>query len=63
MTQSAHASEANATPRHEGLRERHATLEARLDALRLHPSADDMEIKSLKREKLRLKETMAGLRH
>ena len=64
MTQSAHASTATlASARQDGLRQRHAMLEAQLDKLRAHPSADDMEIKTLKREKLRLKEEMAGLRH
>ena len=51
------------TARTDGLKRRHETLEARLAELRSHPSADEMEIKSLKREKLRLKEEMNGLRH
>lgn len=49
-------------PRMNGLRQRHEMLEARIEALRATPSADDMEIKTLKREKLRLKEKMEGLR-
>lgn len=52
-----------ATPRRAGLERRHAMLETRLSELQNQPSSDDMEIKALKREKLRVKETMEGLRH
>ena len=60
MTHSATASPA--TPRQSGLRQRHEMLETRLAELRAHPSADDLEVKGLKLEKLRIKEAMAGLR-
>ena len=66
MTQSAHASTPAApTPpaRLDGLRQRHEMLEARLTELLSHPSADDVEIRSIKREKLRVKEAMEGVRH
>ena len=53
----------HASPRRAGLERRHAMLETRLSELQAHPSTDEMEIKALKREKLRLKETMEGLRH
>ena len=53
MNHSDLASTASA-PRLDGLRQRHAMIEARIEQLRAHPSADDMEIKTLKREKLRL---------
>ena len=59
MTQTPNA----ASPHRAGLERRHAMLEARLSELQAHPSTDDMEIKALKREKLRLKETMEGMRH
>ena len=53
----------HASPRQSGLERRHSALEARLSELQAHPSADEMEIKALKREKLRVKDTMEGLRH
>ena len=52
-----------ASPRRDGLERRHAMLETRLSELQAHPSTDEMEIKALKREKLRLKDKIEGLPH
>ena len=47
----------------ESLRERHASLDARLGELSHHPSAPDDEIVHIKREKLRLKDEIERLSH
>ncbi len=43
------------------LETRHGELEAALDEVLNHPSADDSEIVQLKREKLRIKDKIAEL--
>jgi hypothetical protein len=44
------------------LQRRHTALEAELDELRAHPSADDLQIVELKRRKLQVKDEIARLR-
>ena len=46
----------------EALRSRHATLEAEIDDENQRPHPDDFRIAELKREKLRLKEQIEGIR-
>jgi len=44
------------------LQRRHSALEAELNELRAHPSADDLTIVELKRRKLQVKDEIARLR-
>jgi hypothetical protein len=44
------------------LERRHSALEAELNELRAHPSADDLTIVELKRRKLLVKDEIARLR-
>ena len=44
------------------LERRHSALEAELNELRAHPSADDLSIVELKRRKLQVKDEIARLR-
>lgn len=44
------------------LEQRHRELEARLDEIMSHPSADDMEIAEIKRQKLMIKDRISELR-
>ncbi len=44
------------------LERRHADLERKIDEALNHPSADPLELTSLKRRKLRLKDEIAKLR-
>ena len=43
------------------LHKKHGELERRLDEMKHHPSADDLEIADLKRKKLALKDEIAKL--
>ncbi|MGI9409705.1 MAG: YdcH family protein [Hyphomicrobiaceae bacterium] len=45
------------------LTERHRMLEKKIEEALMHPSVDSLEINQLKREKLKLKDEMARLRH
>lgn len=45
----------------ETLRAKHASLEEAIDKESLRPHPDDMKIQELKREKLRVKDEIAGL--
>ncbi|MFZ1814036.1 MAG: DUF465 domain-containing protein [Rhizobiaceae bacterium] len=44
------------------LEQRHRELEDRLDKVLAHPSADDVEIAEIKRQKLQLKDKIEALR-
>jgi hypothetical protein len=44
------------------LKQRHSALEAQINELRAHPSADDLTIVELKRRKLQVKDEIARLR-
>ena len=44
------------------LQRRHSALEAQIDELRAHPSADDLTIVELKRRKFQVKDEIARLR-
>jgi len=44
------------------LRQRHRELEARLDEVLSHPSANDTEIAQIKRQKLLIKDRISELR-
>jgi hypothetical protein len=44
------------------LQRRHSALEAQINELRGHPSADDLTIVELKRRKLQVKDEIARLR-
>ncbi|WP_349358253.1 DUF465 domain-containing protein [Stappia sp.] len=44
------------------LQKRHSDLERKLEDARRHPSADSLEIASLKRQKLQLKDEIERLR-
>lgn len=46
----------------EELRRKHSEIERELDEAMLHPSVDDLDIVSLKRRKLALKDEMERLR-
>ncbi len=41
---------------------RHTRLDAEIDEVNRHPSADSLELQMLKREKLRIKEQIEALR-
>ncbi len=41
---------------------RHAALERMIDEEMSHPSSDDLRVRELKRQKLKLKEEIEGLR-
>lgn len=43
------------------LKKKHADLETQISALEASPSADDLEIRNLKKEKLAIKEELAVL--
>ncbi len=45
----------------ETLRAKHASLEEAIDQENLRPHPDDMRIQELKKEKLRIKDEIAGL--
>lgn len=47
----------------ETLRAKHAHLEEAIDQENLRPHPDDMKLQELKREKLRIKDEIAGLSH
>ena len=55
-----HAASVSAT-RKQALISKHSVLEDRLQELMHHPSASDTEIRSLKRQKLRVKEEIEQL--
>lgn len=55
-----HAASVSAT-RKQALQSKHTALEDRLQELMHHPSAPDIEIRKLKRLKLKLKEEMEQL--
>ncbi len=44
------------------LERRHAILERELETARHHPSIDDIELRNLKRQKLKLKDEISRLR-
>jgi hypothetical protein len=44
------------------LQRRHSALEAEINELRAHPSADDLTLVELKRRKLQVKDEIARLR-
>jgi hypothetical protein len=44
------------------LEQRHRELEARLDEVMSHPSADDMEVAEIKRQKLMIKDKISELK-
>jgi hypothetical protein len=44
------------------LQRRHSVLEAEINELRAHPSADDLTLVELKRRKLQVKDEIARLR-
>ena len=44
------------------LEKRHREIDARLDEILAHPSADDVEIAELKRQKLEIKDRINALR-
>ena len=46
----------------EQLEQRHRELEARLDEVMSHPSADDMEVAQIKRQKLLIKDRISELK-
>lgn len=46
----------------EQLLQRHRELEARLDEVMSHPSADDMEVADIKRKKLMIKDRINELK-
>ena len=46
----------------EQLVQRHRDLEAKLDEMLTHPSANDTEVNELKREKLQLKDRISELK-
>ena len=48
--------------RRDALREKHAQLESKIDEENQRPHPDDMRLAQLKREKLRIKEEMEGIR-
>jgi hypothetical protein len=50
------------TARLEALKTRHQDLEKRIEIQRLRPSTESHEIGKLKREKLKLKEEIEGIR-
>ncbi|MBO6730428.1 MAG: DUF465 domain-containing protein [Maricaulis sp.] len=41
---------------------RHSRLDAQIDEVKRHPSADSLEVANLKKEKLRIKEQIESLR-
>jgi len=43
------------------LRDRHRELDSEIEVAMRHPAIDDLEIKTLKRRKLQLKETISRL--
>jgi hypothetical protein len=43
------------------LRDRHRELDRKIEVARMHPATDDIEIKTLKRKKLHLKEEIVRL--
>ena len=45
------------------LRKKHSALSDRVEEAQRSPSTDDLEIRALKREKLRLKEEITRLTH
>ncbi len=45
------------------LRKKHQALAAQVEAAQRSPSCDDLEIKQMKRQKLRLKEQIERLTH
>ena len=45
------------------LQKKHAALEAKLEEVMRHPGADDLEVATLKREKLKLKDEIERLTH
>jgi hypothetical protein len=45
----------------ETLRSKHATLETAIDRENMRPHPDEMKLQELKREKLRIKDEIAGL--
>jgi hypothetical protein len=45
------------------LSEKHRALDRKIEEELAHPTADDLKIADLKRQKLRLKEEMERLRH
>ena len=45
------------------LRKKHTALSAQVEEAQRSPSTDDLEIRALKREKLRLKEEITRLTH
>ena len=47
----------------ETLRAKHASLEEAIDQENMRPHPDDMKLQELKREKLRIKDEIAGLGH
>ena len=47
----------------EVLRTKHASLETEIDQENLRPHPDEMKLQELKREKLRIKDEIAGLNH
>jgi hypothetical protein len=48
--------------RRDALQEKHAQLETKIDEENQRPHPDDMRLAQLKREKLRIKEEMEGIR-
>ncbi len=49
-------------PHIEQLEERHRQLKSQLEELRTHPSASEMDIADIKRQKLHIKDRIAQLR-
>ena len=47
----------------EALRVKHASLEAAIEEEHLRPHPDDIRIQELKKEKLKIKDEIAGLTH
>lgn len=45
------------------LKKKHARLEAKVEEALRHPSSDDLEIATMKKQKLRLKEEISRLSH